>query len=299
VGTDSAGNVYGLATIGNTAYNVIKLNANGSSLWTKSITTNRMSWSSDLAVDSSGNTFLGGEFKGTVDFDPGAKKYNVSTPGTQSGFVLKLNSSGNFQWVTPIASQWSNSEYGRSGATSVALDGSGNVIAGGWYKGSNDFNPGSGTTTLPTIGGGFVTKLNSSGGLVWARAFEVAQHDIGLQTVYGLAVDSSGAIYVTGNFTNTIDLDPGVGTQIATSNGGSDIYVVKLSASGNYVWATTVGGTHGGDVASGIAVDSTGTVHVAGTYGASVDFDPDPISTYTLSATGTGRDMFLLKLQQS
>ena len=64
------------------------------------------------------------------------------------GYVLKLNSQGNFSWVSPFQSQ--GLSYAIS--NSVAIDGTGNVIVGGSYYGAVDFNPGIGVTTLPNKG---------------------------------------------------------------------------------------------------------------------------------------------------
>jgi hypothetical protein len=144
---------------------------------------------------------------------------------------------------------------------------------------------------LPTVGGGFITKLNSSGGLVWARALENSDSTF----VYGLAADSAGNVYATGMFQGTIDLNSGAAIDARTSAGGNDIFVVKLTASGNYSWAETFGGT-GNDIGFGIAVDPTGGIHLAGQYEGTVDFDPDPLDTYYLTAPV--RNAFRLRLRQ-
>jgi len=170
------------------------------------------------------------------------------------------------------------------------------VYVGEGYRSTVDFNPGSGTTTLPTIGGGFITKLNSSGGLVWARALESG-------SVQSLDVDAAGSIYATGGFSGSVDLNPGAGSDSRTIAGGTDIFVVKLTAAGNYSWGETFGGTgyDGGFALTdgiGIDVDSTGTVHLVGAYEEAVDFDPNPMATYNLINPGTFRNAFRLRLLQ-
>ena len=82
-----------------------------------------------------------------------------------------------------------------SGVMAVALDSSGNIDVGGTYGNSVDFDPGRGITTLPTMGGGFIVQLNSSGGLNWARALESG--------------DSSAVIPTRGSQTAGVSLDPG------------------------------------------------------------------------------------------
>ena len=72
---------------------------------------------------------------------------------------------------------------------------------------------------------------------------------------------------------------------------------MKLDAAGNLGWAETFGGA-GGDSGSGIAVDSTGAVSLAGSYQQTVDFDPNPLATYNLTTAGTFRNAFRLRLLQ-
>ena len=70
-----------------------------------------------------------------------------------------------------------------------------------------------------------------------AAAFGSTVHE----AAYGIAVDSSGNVYTTGRFRETVDFDPGVGTTNLTTNGNDDIYVSKLDSSGDLVWAKSFG----------------------------------------------------------
>ncbi|MCA9011534.1 MAG: hypothetical protein KDB01_17400 [Planctomycetaceae bacterium] len=300
VGVDSAGNVYtsGLHAGAPNYYtltydsDIIKFNSSGIKVWSRSIATRSGTPSGGLAVDSSGNTFVAGSFLGTVDFDPGNKTNNVSSGSSYSaysGFVLKLTTAGNYSWVSPFVSQTVGSTSGLSYVNSVALDGSGNVVVGGQYHNSVDFDSGRGTTTLPTIGGGFISKLNSKGGLVWARALESSSTTF----VNDLAVGTDGSIYATGTFFGTVDLDPSAGSYTRTTAGSGDAYVLKLTSAGGFSWAETFGGT-GYDGGAGISLDSTGAVNIVGAYSGPIDFDPDPLNVFNLDTHGT----FLLRMLQ-
>ena len=103
----------------------------------------------------------------------------------------------------------------------------------------------------------------------WARTWGGNSHDQG----YGVAVDGSGNIYVTGYFSETVDFDPGSGVDNHTSNGGSDIFLSKFDSSGIFLWTETWGGM-AGDYAADVAADGLGNVYVTGTFGKTVDFDP-------------------------
>jgi hypothetical protein len=289
------GTAFGTATANQGAFDVLKFNPSGSAVWDMSINNHAGgsgSLGENLAVNASGNVFVGGDFGGNVDFDPGSGTHYVSSPpGAYSGFVLNLNTNGQFGWVSPFMTSLGT----LCTINSIALDGSGNVIVGGMYYGAVDFNPGAGTTILPGTQGGYITKLNSAGALVWANALESNN----ATTVNGLAVDAAGNIYATGGFAGTTDFNPGSGTYSLTSAGQDDVFVMKLDSAGNFDWAYSFGST-GNDIGYGIAVDSAGTVYLDGYYEGTVNFSPDPNNPYWLTdPNGTYTSMFFVKLTQS
>lgn len=176
--------------------------------------------------------------------------------------------------------------------TSVAVDNSGNVYATGWFAGTVDFDPGTGTSNLTSSGSWdiFVTKLNSSGSLVWAKKLGGSNNDV----ANSIAVDASGNVYTTGYFEGTADFDPGTGTYNLTSPGGnSDIFISKLDASGNFVWAKKIGDTSWEEGLS-LCIAPDGGIIVTGYYGSTCDFDP---GTGTSNLTNAGMfDVFVCKL---
>ena len=98
-----------------------------------------------VAVDSSGNVYTTGYFADTSDFDPGAGTTNLTASGNDV-FVSKLDSSGDYVWAKSFGG--TDYEYGYS----VAVDSSGNVYTTGFFKGTGDFDPGSGTANLTADG---------------------------------------------------------------------------------------------------------------------------------------------------
>ncbi len=66
--------------------------------------------------------------------------------------------------------------------------------------------------------------------------------------------DASGNLYMTGSFSATADFDPGAGTANLVSLGGTDIFIAKYDASGNYVWAKKLGNTST-DTGYGLVLD--------------------------------------------
>lgn len=180
----------------------------------------------------------------------------------------------------------------------VCVDSSGNVYTTGSFNGIVDFDPGTGVYELdsegtPTITNAvFVSKLDSNGDLVWAKAISDTYACIG----YGITVDSSGNVFVTGFFWDTVDFNPGAGTDNLVSAGQSDVFVLKLDSSGNYVWASSMGGTQH-ESGLGITLNNSGEILLTGFFEGTADFDPGA-STSNLTSDGN-LDIFICKLDSS
>jgi hypothetical protein len=108
-------------------------------------------------------------------------------------------------------------------------------------------------------------------------------------------VDPGGNVYITGYFEGTADFDPGAGTYNLTSAGSWDIFISKLNASGNFVYAKQLGGNDWNEGPS-IVVDPGGNVYTTGNFEGTVDFDPGA-GTYNLTSAGS-KDIFVHKMSQ-
>ncbi len=144
--------------------------------------------------------------------------------------------------------------YGRS----IAVDDDGNIYTTGSFEGTGDFDPGPGVYNLTSNSeyDVFISKLDRNGNFLWAKCFggmssnvSAPISDIG----YGIVTDKDGNVYVCGAFENTVDFDPGSGVYNISSSGGEDIFILKLDASGNFIWVKTLGGSWQ-DVARSIAI---------------------------------------------
>jgi hypothetical protein len=170
-------------------------------------------WANSIAVDGQGNVaIVGGFVPGTVDFGGGITI--SSTGGSQSGFIVKLaGSNGAVSWAKALTT--SSFAEGRG----AAIDAFGNVILTGYFQGTANPNP---AVTLTSVGGydGLVVKYSGSGGYIWSKRFGGSSSDWG----NAVTTDGSGNVIVTGP-TNGGDFS-GV---TLTSNGGFDIFVLKLS----------------------------------------------------------------------
>ena len=202
-------------------------------------------------------------------------------------FVCFLSKAqGNFLWGKDIGGLG-----GYDDGYSTAVDAAGNIYTTGNFLGTVDFDPGPGVYTLTAVGQQdiFICKLDASGNFVWAKKIGGIAYDSGRS----ITVDASGNVYTTGFFMIAADFDPGLGVYNLTSVSVQDIFLSKLDASGNFVWAKNMGGSTG-DIGYSIAVDAGSNVYSTGTFQGMVDFDPGP-GVYTLTTSGA----FISKLDAS
>jgi uncharacterized membrane protein YqhA len=254
--------------------------------WAKSMGGTNDDAGISIAVDGSGNVYTIGFFTGTVDFDPGARTSNLTSAGNNSDiYISKLDAAGNFIWAKRLGG--SSVEFGFS----IAVDSSGNVYTTGSFMGSVDFDPGTGSSNLTSAGlfDIFISKLDSAGNFGWAKSMGGTNDDNGVS----ISVDGSGNVYTTGYFHGNVDFDPGPGTSNLTSAGSNDIFISKLDASGNFIWAKSMGGT-GQDGSSSITVGGSGNIYTTGSFSGTVDFDPGA-GTNNLTSVGSS-DIFISKL---
>ena len=243
-----------------------------------------------VAVDIWGNVYSTGDFKGTVDFDPGAGIYNLTSVDSVNDydiFISKLDSSGNFIWAKCMGGSSDDYSY------SIAVDLVGNVYTTGKFGGGvlSDFNPGPGVYNLYGFGGDdiFISKLDSAGNFVWAKQFGNIGEDSGIS----LAVDSQSNVYTVGSFGGTVDFDPGAGVYNLNCS-IKDLFVLKLDSSGNFGWSIMISKGIFTNVGCSIDLDALGNVYIMGLFGGTSDFDPG-VGIYNLTSSTNG-SIFILKL---
>ncbi len=128
--------------------------------------------------------------------------------------------------------------------------------------------------------------------LTWAKQMGGTNIDYGRT----IAVDAAGNVHTAGYFYTTADFDPSAATANLVSAGLFDVFISKLDAAGNYVWAKRIGAA-ANDLAYGITLDAAGNVYVTGVFRGTVDFDPGPgVANLVGSANGNA---FILKLNSA
>lgn len=269
---------------------ISKLDAAGNLIWAIAIGDTAIEEGISIAVDKWENIFVAGFYKGTVDFDPGPGVFNLSSNNNgYDFFICKLDSTGNFMWAAGIGG--TSDDY----AFAIAVDSSGNAYTTGYYEGTVDFDPGPLAFNLTSgiFADAYILKLDSAGNLVWAGSLG------GLAIEHGrsLAVDNTGNVYTMGDFQNTADFDPGPAIYNLTAAGVSDIFISKLDANGNFVWAKTMGGS---DYEEGgaMAIDADANIYSTGTFQGIADFDPGA-AIFSLTSSSNSQDIFISKLDSA
>ena len=213
---------------------VSKFDTSGNYLWTRIIGGTGDDRLMSVALDITGNIYVGGSFRGTVDFDPGIGSDIRTSTGGDDIFLVKFDASGNYQWSRTLGGA------GNDRAMSVDVDAMENLYISGRFQNVVDFDPGVSNDTRTSSGSNdfFFSKYDALGTYQWTRALGGTGSDGGS----AVKVDASGNIYVGGFFSNTVDFDPGAGTVVRTSSGSWDAFLSKYSASGSHEWTEAIGG---------------------------------------------------------
>ncbi len=260
---DPGEGTFNLTSAGGRDIFVSKLDSGGNFIWARKIGGVPWELGLSIAVDSSGNVITTGKFPGTVDFDPGEGTFNLTSPGSFDIFVSKLDSAGNFVWAKRMGSTGDNT------GESITVDSIGNIYTTGSFQRTVDFDPGVGVFNFTSANYDmFVSKLDGAGNFIWAKQMGGTGGNFGI----GIAVNSSGNVYSTGIFEDTVDFDPGADLFNLTSVGGGDIFVSKLSRVNGKV----------GFVADEQTAITTGDVRINDT-----DPENDLLSVTGLNTSGT------------
>lgn len=251
-------------------------------LWSISGGSADSDFATSCATDSEGNVYTTGRFQGIVDFDPGPGIYTLNSSSPQL-FIAKYNSSGDFLW----AKQFSGNHCA---ADKLSVDGDGDIYITGYFGGTTDFDPGSGSFEMITAGNSdvFICKLTTDGDFLWAVQAGAEHND----AAYDITTDTAGNVFVCGQFYGTSDFDPGKNTYNLTSEGLMDCFIWKLSAEGKLIWAKAIAGPST-QMGSSIYISKDNFIYITGsTYGIA-DFDLSP-AIYNLPVYGNS-DLFLCK----
>jgi hypothetical protein len=192
---DPGVNTFDLVSSGSTDVFINKLDRNGQFVWAKRLGGDGFDQANDISVDSMGDVYTTGYFFRTADFDPSKIVVNLTNESVYPEvhpdvFISKLNSSGNFIWAKQLGGD------GYEQASSISIDGAGNVYTVGIFYGKADFDPSADKSYL--LAGGqpnsFISKLTQ----------QISQTDLLLRN------SASGEVRILGLNSNQVALSESV-----------------------------------------------------------------------------------------
>lgn len=179
----------------------------------------------------------------------------------------------------------------------IRVEDNGDFYLTGSIAGTIDFDPGPGVTNLVANGQNdfYVAKYSTTGALRWAKVIGGPSDE----RARAITTDKDGSVFVTGAFRDSVDFDPGPGTAILTSQGSSDIFVLKLDTHGNFQWVVPIAQGPGGSRGIAITTDAAGNVLTGGHFNGTLDFNPGPDSLIFSSVVMYEHDAFIHKLDSA
>lgn len=279
-----------LTSAGGSDVFIAKFTAAGVPVWAKRFGSSGNEYVTCIALDASGNIFIGGYFNGTTDLGTGP----ITSSYGNDAFVAKYSPVGVPIWVKTFGG--GGTGMGSDQVNSLAVDKNGNVVVTGYFEG-NYINFGTGMLWNGLDGfDSFLVEFSGTGTCVWARVFACDSDNQG----NGVTIDSNGDIIVVGQHLGGVDLSndtgslpyPYTSTTLPTQ-GSTDIYIGKFGPDGTYLWSKSFGGPQS-DAAVGVAVDSGNNIFVTGYFTTSMNLGA--IGTLTTSGTV---DPFVAKFSTS
>jgi len=178
----------------------------------------------------------------------------------------KLNAQ-NFIW----ANQIQNIGYGNGSTYGISTDINKNVYAVGNFS-----------TTPYTA---FIQKIDSIGEISWGYYFGGSSSS-NSATPKSIAIDENNNIYVLGTFKGSVNFDPiNNFTLTGNTSGYTTVFICKIDAYGNFVWAEAINGDNNSEAFSIKYLKDN--LYITGYFVGAHDFDPTQLGVYTLSTSAT------------
>ena len=265
---------------------VTKFGPDGSYHWTRTFGGELCDVGWGIATDADNNVLVTGEFRGTVDFDPTEGKDIRQSNGENDAFIVKLGPDGSYLWAATIGGPGRDGEMG-----DIAVDPAGNVYYTSEFTETVDFDPTEGVDIRVSNGVAdlFISSLGPDRSYRWTRTVGGLGVDVGL----GIDISDSGELASVGNYSLTVDFDPGEGVDERTSNGDRDVFVTRYTTDGDYLMTDTFGGLDT-ETAFEAAFDPESNLLVCGEF-KSENMDFDPTSGVDEHSSNGSRDLFTSK----
>jgi len=192
---------------------VAKFTAAGSYVWAKSFVGTGSGECISVKISNDGNCYMVGTFTGTVDFDPNAGTYELTSLGAPYHvFILRLNTNGDLNWAKAL--EGSVSSY--SDVHEIIVTSSEDLYLCGNFNDSVNFNLNGADNSMASLDQDFfVLKLDSLSNYQWSISSGSSNSSTAEST--GIDVKSNGDFFCTGSFNGTKDFDPSSSSSNLTS----------------------------------------------------------------------------------
>ncbi|NDU99007.1 SBBP repeat-containing protein [Spirosoma terrae] len=265
---------------------LVKLDANGNTMWAKSGNGKSYAYPKGITVDASGNVYMAGAFGGNqLTFD-GVSLTSTDDYASIDAYLVKYDTNGNVVWGKSFGSGYSQEQ-----TTGVASDATGNVYITGLFENQTiSFGNITLTNSMDLVNSGtyrnsevFIAKFDGNGNTIWAKKAS----GVGNKYPTSIAVDATGKLYITGQFiSNTIQFD-----NITLSGGNpqqyaNNIFLAQYDLNGNAIWAKSAGEAQ----VNKVLTDASGSVYTTGFFRNSLSF-----GAITLSSPNNNYNAFINK----
>ncbi|WP_417599904.1 T9SS type A sorting domain-containing protein [Owenweeksia hongkongensis] len=262
---DPKGNGLYLHCSGGLSAFIAKWDSSGSFRWAYAFDAGGDQYGTAVDFDAFGNLIVTGRYVFSIDFDPGPDSVILHASPFGSCFVLKFTIQGNLTWAKEIRGS------GAEASSALMVASNGDILIGGEYSESADFDPNS-TTYFLTTGSvqnlkGFVVRWTADGNFIWVKPSG------GL--VYSLDEDLNNNIVASGTFWGTSDFSPTPTKHELTSLGGvGNGFTHKLRPNGDMVWVRNTCPATGFGTTSKIITDDASNIYTTGSYAGTAYFGP-------------------------
>ncbi len=230
---------------------IVKYDPSGNMIWAKQIGGFSQDFSSGITADVNGNSYITGYTYGDTLIAGNDTLLNIG--GSPAVFIIKLDALGNVVWARGAQGTVANT------GTSVKSYVNGDVLfIGNFSSDSISFdsitllNQNTGNSNI------FIVKYDSSGNVIFSKT----AGGNGSPSCTGIAIDTSGNLFITGNFnSDSLSFDT-----ITLTNPYGGFFIVKYNTLGSAIWALVEGNGNGVTFSKGIGVDASENSYITGSF---------------------------------
>lgn len=204
---------------------VAKYNAQGEFLLVKSIVGGGTKLCRGIAMDTSDNAYITGEFSGAVDFDSGIEESILVSEQGREPFLAKFSNQGDLIFAFDLDSDANISDA--NSPRSITTDEMGYVYITGLFQRSCDFDPSEDEFILTPQSNdeAFLAKYDEQGNFIWAFGTAGSLFTFSLDVF----ISSAGVATMVGLFRVAADFDPGEADTETVGISGNTMFLAKYA----------------------------------------------------------------------